>query len=421
MIILSSYYNSMKKKIIHIAFRMTSENRFTIPVLLNALEKNGLSEHCCFHFLENLKGTVSFILNEERSLLCYSFMTSNLHEVYQEIRSLKSHNTSSLLMAGGPHATGNPEETLKMGFDVVIAGDAEISFPEWISSFIENPQSIPKGIIKGKNISLEKSFPVSKHFSMIPPLEITRGCFYKCTFCQTGSSNNIRHRSLESIENYLDQLQSCNTTHRASFICPSGLEYGSDKPGKSNPEILEKLFAMVHEKGFRHFEYGIFPSEIRVNTITGDLLKLIKKFCSNQKITIGAQSGSDAMLKKIRRGHTIEQVETAMDLAASCGFRPQIDIILGLPEETESDQTQTLHWIKKVHHRFGTRIQVHYFLPLSGTPLENKSPAPLSDYCRRTLKKYYRDGIATNWWETGERISQSIIKTRKLIYQSDSL
>ncbi len=409
----------MKEKL-NIILRLTPENRFTIPVLLHALESNGLFKHCNIYTMDHFNDIKTFISNNKKTILCYSFMTSSLKQVYEEVQLLNSLHWDCILVAGGPHATGNPDETLKMGFDIVFSGDGEKSFPEFILQLIDNHASTERGIINAETISIENSFPISNYHFMIPPLEITRGCFYKCTFCQTGSFDHIQHRSLASIENYLDLLNARNTTHRASFICPSGFEYGSEKPGKPDPDILKSLFDMVQRKGFTHFEYGIFPSELRVNTIETDLLKLIKGYCTNQKITIGAQSGSDSLLKKIRRGHTIEQVEASIEMVSSAGFRPQIDIIMGLPDETEEDQNLTLNWMKKIHRQFNTRIQIHYFLPLSGTPLEHETPVPLNSKTKKTLRKYYQDGIATNWWETGEKISKEIIQTKELIYKSES-
>lgn len=54
-----------------------------------------------------------------------------------------------------------------------------------------------------------------------------------------------------------------------------------------------------------------------------------------------------------------------------------MDLILCLPGESEEDQLLTVElaeWIVRI----GGRVRAHRFMPLPGTPLELKEPAPLS-------------------------------------------
>ncbi len=382
-------------------FRLTPGNRFTIPVLMHSLETTGLDREFVIQTAGSWRTLREMVEKEENPLVAYSFMTPHLPSVLAEIDAFKAkQNRRVLLLAGGPHPTGDPEGTLRMGFDAVVRGDGETGLPEFCRTLLSGKLKSGLVVKAGPISNLDLSLPLSAHTAFVPPLEITRGCFHGCTFCQTRGRRPL-HRSLASVEYYLDGLVRMGFLFRAGFICPSGFEFGASKPGGAPVEILEMLLSAAKSKGIRHLEYAIFPSEVRPNTVTPDFLKCIRKYCSNKKITLGAQSGSSGALLEIKRGHTMDDTERAAALIRDHGFRPQLDFIIGFPGETEEDQMRTLEWIRHLSVSFGTWNQMHYFQPLSGTPLYLKRPAPLSVRVVRTLNAWSRNGYSSDWWKQG--------------------
>jgi radical SAM superfamily enzyme YgiQ (UPF0313 family) len=100
------------------------------------------------------------------------------------------------------------------------------------------------------------------------------------------------------------------------------------------------------------------------------------------------------------------------------GLRPLLDFIIGFPEETPDDRHATLKFIKQLALAYKARAQVHYFLPLSGTPFSKSYPSPLDYRTIDLLKKYNQDGISTDWWRKGLEISKKMLWIRqKLINQ----
>ena len=67
-------------------------------------------------------------------LVCYSFMSPHVPIIKADIQQLKTRIPASrmTLIAGGPHASAIPHQTLKMGFDVAVVGEGEHVFPELI-------------------------------------------------------------------------------------------------------------------------------------------------------------------------------------------------------------------------------------------------------------------------------------------------
>ena len=68
----------------------------------------------------------------------------------------------------------------------------------------------------------------------------------------------------------------------------------------------------------------------------------------NKFLTIGAQSASDVLLKKIWRGHTFQQVLNASELILDYGYGVDLDFIFGLPGETSEDLHETLEFFKDI-------------------------------------------------------------------------
>lgn len=410
----------MSRKILLI-FRQTQTNRFTLPVLIHALENTGIMSQFEIYLVDRFSCVLQLLHGKrnQKHLIVYSFMTPHVPQVIQEVQMLRK-KRNIFLIAGGSHPTGDPEGTLKMGFDVVFEGEGEETFPEFCKEFVENPDRDWKGCILKPNrpFPLDKSFPFNSVDSFIPPLEIMRGCFYRCRFCETGIKKP-QFRSLESAEIFLNEMIKRNYRFRIGFICPSGFEYGALFPGQTNPEQIERLLTLTKSKGIRYMEYGIFPSEVRPETVNSTLLKIVKKYCSNKKITLGAQTGSPQVMKQIGRGHTIETIESAVAQIAEQGFTCQIDFILGFPNETIDDQMATLALIQRLHKTYHARSHVHYFLPLAGTPLYKETPAPIAPQIREKLKQLSQAGICTNWWEKGIEQSEKTVAVLRKIQSSE--
>lgn len=408
----------MTKKIVYkirFVFRRTKSNLLTLPVLFSAIEKEGWDNYFDLQVADSFSTLLTKVSNVDPCIIAYSFMTPQLPDVWEEVRLLKKNAKKTILVAGGPHPTGDPQGSLKMGFDVISVGAGEETLPSICRAFLNQGQDIRgKTFASQKLISLDESLPISHAMPMMPPLEISRGCHYHCRFCQTGLKKPV-HRSLESVEIYLDELVRRNFIHRVGFICPSGFEYGSVKPGHFSPESIERILYFANEKGIRNVEYGIFPSEVRPDTVLIPFLKLIRKFCTNKKLTIGAQAGSDRLLKRLKRGHSTHDIERAVALTHEHSLRPLLDFILGFPDETEEERLKTLTWMKTLYIKYRARIQIHYFLPLPGTPLGDQQSSPLGKQSISRLEQYYRDGICTCAWKQGMELNKKILQIKNRI------
>ncbi len=358
-------------------FRWSSKNSYSIAALLPLVE-------------------VKLAREPKDGIMLYSFATAQAKEVYREVSQAK---TDSIYIAGGPHPSAVPEEALEH-FDFVVIGEGEETLPELIKAIKDgqDPDDV-RGIAykvgdkisltgKRSSINLDLYAPFGK---ILAPIEISRGCPWGCTYCQTSRlfGRRMRHRSIAAIARYARFHKDIR------FTSPNSLAYGSDglRPRLEKVEALLKALAEQRKPIY----FGTFPSEVRPDFVSDEALELIAKYCANKTLSIGGQSGSLAVLKAVSRGHGLTEILVACELCLEHGLTPQVDLIFGLPAESVADQRMTLDLARWIVGK-GGKVRAHYFMPLPGTPLAGMGPAPLAEEVASSLGKMALEGKLTGSW-----------------------
>ncbi len=295
--------------------------------------------------------------NNKKTIFAFSFFTTQIFDIFDIVRKLRDiYKNKIVLIAGGPHPTGDPKGTLKMGFDYVFRGEGEESFVKFLLNFLNNEdfENI-KGLSFVKDgaffvsslserVDIDKYPPFSVKYERFSPIEITRGCPFFCYYCETPYifGGKVRHRSIENIIKYIEIMKKLNLTD-IRFITPNAFSYGSVDGKKLNLEALEELLKeikrIIGESG-RIF-LGTFPSEVRPEFVIDETLILVKKYAFNDSIVIGAQSGSDKVLNFINRGHGVREIYKSVELSIKYNLKPIVDFIFGLPGEEKEDIEET--------------------------------------------------------------------------------
>ena len=113
-------------------------------------------------------------------------------------------------------------------------------------------------------------------------------------------------------------------------------------------EQLDRLLSYVAEKLNLStvLEYTVEAG--RADSITRAKLEVLKKH-GVTRISVNPQTMKEETLKLIGRRHTVEQVKEAFALAREIGFdNINMDLILGLPNETKEDVEETLRQVKEL-------------------------------------------------------------------------
>lgn len=370
-----------------------------------------------------LKTLVNPVFDEYRArVLGFSLLTTRI--VSPDFRSfvvnaLKIANSRGFVtVAGGPHATGDPLDTLSLGFNFVFIGESEDSFNEFLVVLRDggdmfrvhglytllNDKPVFTGCRDRVVLDTYPPFPYWRGF--FNPIEITRGCPFGCWFCQVTFMHGCiqRHRSIDKVLEYCDIMVS-RGVRDLRFITPNAFSYGSSRDKVI--ELLDKLYGRyVSRKSARVF-YGSFPSEVRPDYVDEDIVRFMKSIVSNKKIIIGAQSGSNRVLSIIRRKHSVEDTINAVETIAKIGFKPSVDFIAGFPFESEDDFRETIIVMKRIIEN-GGEIHMHYFIPLPGTPLAYRKPKEIPSWFRREVSRLIGAGKGFGDWLNQEKLSNMI-------------
>ena len=418
---------------VHVIFLYNKITRYSINSVLATIDR---TENVRVHLVEDVTRLFNYV-STIRSLggkcvVAISLLTPMLvnDNFYIELRDLvaKLRELSCIVVCGGPHATGDPLGTLKFfKFNYVFIGEAEESFREFILALRDggDPSSV-KGLAyiddegqfvftgRREPVNLDKYDPFPYWRGIFSPIEITRGCPYGCFYCQVSYVHGFkyRHRGVEKIALYVEEFAKRGGKD-IRFISPDGLAYGSTRSGKEiNLGALETLLLsvknVVEKRGGRIF-LGTFPSEVRPEHVTSESLSLLKKYVFNKTIIIGAQSGSESVLKHINRQHSVEEAVNAVEVAIKEGFVPDVDLIIGFPGESTEDQLSTLLLAKKVVN-LGGRVHLHYYIPLPGTPLGLKPPSPVPREIKKELSRIIGAGKGYGNIFSQEKLSQKIVE-----------
>lgn len=400
---------------LNIVFYFSSEVKNSFAALFAGIKyfcKNmDMHIHCATSIGEILKSLVPSSIN----LITFSITTVNFYHLYSQFLLLKEELEglkNIFFVAGGPHADGDPYSLLNAGFDYVFSGYSEEGFPLFLE-MISTSESMPeRQIIFSKTSTSWHKRSFAKLFGgYFPPLEIQRGCRFRCNYCQSCTRlNDPIYKSREAIDEYIEEFHSLGFK-RFSFVSPDAFDIRFYTNNRS-PENISALFEYLRERGVEIIEYGQFPSEIRPCSDTDKYFLILAKYTKNRKIVIGAQSFSDDRLRVIRRSHTFLDIEATLEAAHRNGFYSIVDIIVGFPDETEEERIFTLNKFRELNKKYKSRLHVHYFLPLAGTEMYWKNPSPLDPKTLILLDKLEKDGRAKGWWKEGEKMVNKIIKMR---------
>jgi B12-binding domain/radical SAM domain protein len=211
-------------------------------------------------------------------------------------------------------------------------------------------------------------------------------------------SAKFRHRSLENIRWHVDEMRK-RGLRDVRFITPTALSWGTQT---EEPDLaaVEEMLASCKEgigPNGRVF-FGSFPSEIRPEHVSRDALRLVKRYCANNNIIVGAQSGSDRVLGAAKRGHDTEEVRRAVRLGVEEGFRINVDMIFGMPGENRDDVDASLGLARELAD-LGARIHAHTFMPLPGTPWRDAPPGDVDPETIREVDRLSQRGALYGHWQ----------------------
>lgn len=379
-----------------ILFRLNKRNRYSITALTAALESIGYSDYDVVDRVDDI-----LVYDPKDTTVAYSLMTFDVEDALKEIGILKKKGYT--LIAGGPHPTADPQGMLKIGFDYVFIGDGEKNIIKYARGH-RPANRIFDGI--RERVDLNDFPPFNVNREMYMPIEISRGCPFRCGYCFTPviGGGMMRYRSVDVVLEYA-KIGVRNGKRIARFIASNSFGYMSRNGVTPNLEKIEELLSGLKSIGMEEIYFGTFPSDVRPESVTHDVLKLIKKYVKNKTLIIGIQTGSERVLKIINRGHSLDAAEKALEIASLEGFIPHVDFIFGFPFENDEDIEETFKFIDKIVKKYNAKIHAHTFMPLPGTPLFKYGSGRLTKKHLKVLGSLAARGILDGYWHKQQELS----------------
>ncbi|MBA4416597.1 MAG: hypothetical protein C0392_01610 [Syntrophus sp. (in: bacteria)] len=209
-----------------------------------------------------------------------------------------------------------------------IADIDSIPWPDYEGFELEKNLAATLGII---------GFIESNTLAMIS----SRSCPYGCTFCFHTVGRKYRQRSLDGFFEELDYLVS---NYKVESLALSD-------------ELFARDISRLEEFCLRIKKYNIkWLGGFRVDDITPEMLPLLKE---GNCITMGfgLESADNRILKSMRKGITIEQIERTLKLVYDTGIPISAGFIFGDIEETLETANNTLNWWKE-HPEYSASLRL---------------------------------------------------------------
>lgn len=175
---------------------------------------------------------------------------------------------------------------------------------------------------------------------------IMRGCNYACSYCIVPSVRGREiYRPAKSLLSEVRQKAALGVKE----VMLLGQTVNSYRPAVPNPgpdgkdvaDFADLLRAVNAVPGVRRIRF-MSPHPFYLNEKTAQAMADSENVCRHMHLP--AQSGSDAVLKRMRRNYTRGEYLKKMDVLrrAAPGIAVTTDLIVGFPGETEADFQETL-------------------------------------------------------------------------------
>ncbi len=240
----------------------------------------------------------------------------------QSARSFKNQNPNSIVVVTGCYAQRAKEELESLPeVDLVFGNESKSEIVNSINSLlsISPDESL---------LEIDQLMP-SKNRAMI---KIQEGCNQICSYCIVPRVRG-REKSVE-VKTLINQIKKFEELGFQEIVM-TGTQlgsYGFDLQDMNLTKMLKEVLKNTTIPRIR-------VSSLQPQEISNELLEVWdnKRLCNHFHIPM--QSGSNQVLKQMRRRYTSEQFTSAVDLINNNFRNASIttDVIVGFPNETESD------------------------------------------------------------------------------------
>ena len=315
------------------------------------------------------------VCQENFSVISFYTMANSYHISLLVAEKVKKLDPKCIIIFAGPQASVCGEDTLKFFpfVDLIALGEGELTvYNTVINAHKREFNKCPNVLFKQGNRFvrtptvplindldrlplLDYSYvPYIKNFKSIP-IEVGRGCPFRCKFCSTKGfwNQNYRLKSSSRIIQEVEYLQAHYGINDYSFE--------HDSLTANRKQLVEFCNGLIEKN------LGIvWGCSSRVDVLDEEVICLLSK-AGCHKMFLGIESGSPTIQEKINKNLNLDEVVPIIKLLRQYNILPTCSFIYGFPEETETDLSQTLALISQLISAGVNYIQIHRLALLRGT------------------------------------------------------
>jgi radical SAM superfamily enzyme YgiQ (UPF0313 family) len=338
-----------------------------------------LSEQELLHHIEKLKPDVIGISSTTLAIGNANSLALSVKRLFPDV----------VIVAGGPHVTAIPLETMKLfpAFDIAVVGEGEATIAELLLALQNGPDlTRVSGIIyrSANNLIDTGHRPLINDLDSLPfpawdllegfpdrylpaPFKVknlpaatlvtSRGCPNACIFCDRSVFGSSCHaHSADYIVTQMVDLHKRYGIREFSFEDDTFITFK-----KRLIELCERLISLKLDISWSCLG--------RVNHVSAENLNLMRR-AGCWQISFGIESGSQDVLNLVNKGMTLDQVRHAVRLSQKAGIKVKGFFIIGHPGETAETLRMTRDFALELPLN---DISVSLMTPFPGSELHDRA------------------------------------------------
>ncbi|HEY1696066.1 MAG TPA: radical SAM protein [Polyangiaceae bacterium] len=285
----------------------------------------------------------------DADLFGLSCWTANRRGVALVARLIKQLHPKAHVVVGGPHAT--PLAKLMLAhhpdIDTISIGESEHTFLELVDRLAKGA---PTQGIAGTAYRVGDRIELAAEREAIEDLDslasphdyfdthivmTSRGCPWRCTFCGAETSWGRGYRG-QSVPYVLDALE------RAVARAPVKMIQIKDDTFTTNKKRVLELCRGIRERGIRF----AWSCDTRVDVLNEELLREMR-LAGCERLSLGVESGSQAILDAIDKKITVDEIVGSTELAKKYGIKCRYYMMVGNRGETRATFDETLRFLER--------------------------------------------------------------------------
>jgi threonylcarbamoyladenosine tRNA methylthiotransferase MtaB len=277
------------------------------------------------------------------------------------VRLWRKRNPQALIVATGCYAERAPQELAQAGAGLVVGNEEKMHLMDFLKVDPATVARCSVGQLVKDGVSRVRSF-----------IKIQDGCNDSCAYCIVPQVRGSEH--CLTVADVVNQVKARVSAGYKEVVL-TGTKIGSYKyNGADLKHLIEQILANTNEE-------RLHPSSVQPQEISPELLSLWQDPRLCRHFHLALQSGSDSVLRRMRRHYSVDDYRQAVSLIRKT--MPDVaittDIMVGFPGESIEEFEESHRFCKEIDF---ANIHVFSYSSRPGT-LAARMPEQVSDKLKK--------------------------------------